>query len=82
MRSKVVLPQPDGPSRQTKLPRATLRATLSTAVKAPKRLDSPSISRPDIWPDSCPNSCSHTVQVAISSVHFWFSQSALVWYRS
>ncbi|MNY27044.1 hypothetical protein D3C86_1609250 [compost metagenome] len=35
-RSKVVLPQPDGPSRHTSSPAATSRETLSSAVKAPK----------------------------------------------
>src|SRR5471030_895501 len=40
-RSKVVLPQPDGPSRQTSSPAATSRETLSSAVKAPKRLRTP-----------------------------------------
>ena len=38
MRSSVVLPQPDGPSRQTKVPCGTVRLTSSTAVKSPKCL--------------------------------------------
>ncbi|MNP10291.1 hypothetical protein D3C76_1024360 [compost metagenome] len=37
-RSKVVLPQPDGPSRHTSSPAATSSDTLLSAVKAPKRL--------------------------------------------
>src|SRR5471032_1838354 len=40
-RSKVVLPQPDGPSRHTSSPAATSRDTLSSAVKAPKRFCTP-----------------------------------------
>ena len=38
IRSVVVLPQPEGPSRQTTSPGATARSTSRTAVKAPKRL--------------------------------------------
>ena len=37
-RSKVVLPHPEGPSRHTSSPAATSSETLSSAVKAPKRL--------------------------------------------
>src|SRR5437868_6527932 len=37
IRSVVVLPQPDGPSRQTTSPAATLRSTSRTARKLPKR---------------------------------------------
>src|SRR5260370_37403279 len=38
MRKVVVLPQPDGPSRQTTSPAATSRSTSRTATKLPKRL--------------------------------------------
>jgi hypothetical protein len=34
MRIRVVLPQPDGPSRQTKVPCGTVSSTFLTAVKA------------------------------------------------
>ena len=34
MRSKVVLPQPEGPRMEKKLPRATENESASTAVKA------------------------------------------------
>src|SRR5258706_3644138 len=37
IRSSVVLPQPDGPRKQTSLPSGTLRSTLSTAVAPLKR---------------------------------------------
>src|SRR5687767_1258443 len=37
MRSVVVLPQPDGPSRVTNSPCSTARSTESTAFSAPKR---------------------------------------------
>src|SRR5712671_5098465 len=42
-RSKVVLPQPEPPSRANSSPRSMARSTLSTAVTAPKRLLTPSI---------------------------------------
>ena len=38
MRSSVVLPQPLGPSRETKVPGSTRSETSSRAVVAPKRL--------------------------------------------
>src|SRR5215510_678653 len=38
MRRVVVLPQPEGPSRQTTSPAATSRSTWSTAVRSPKTL--------------------------------------------
>src|SRR5688572_22657508 len=38
IRSVVVLPQPDGPSRQTVSPAATFRSTSRTAASAPKCL--------------------------------------------
>ena len=38
MRSVVVLPQPDGPSRQTTSPAATDRSASRTAVKSPNFL--------------------------------------------
>ena len=37
-RSSVVLPQPEGPRKQTSLPFSTSSETSSSAVKAPKRL--------------------------------------------
>src|SRR5581483_6581107 len=37
-RSVVVLPQPEGPSRQSSLPCSIFRETSSTAVVAPKRI--------------------------------------------
>src|SRR5690606_35406718 len=46
--SSVVLPQPDGPSRHTKLPFGTFSVTSSTAVNVPKVLVTPSRERPDI----------------------------------
>src|SRR5262245_44044344 len=45
MRKSVVLPQPDGPSRAKKAPRATSSETRSTATVAPKRLLTPSRRR-------------------------------------
>src|ERR1700746_2706509 len=42
-RSKVLLPQPEPPSRANSSPRAISRSTLSTATTAPKRLVAPSI---------------------------------------
>src|ERR1700676_4363259 len=44
MRIVVDLPAPFGPRNPTTSPRPTLKDTLSTAVKVPKRLVSPSIS--------------------------------------
>ena len=40
-RSAVVLPQPEGPSRQTSWPCSISSETLSSAVRPPKRLVSP-----------------------------------------
>ena len=37
MRSRVVLPQPEGPSRQKNSPASMERLTSSTATKSPKR---------------------------------------------
>src|SRR5688572_19250226 len=52
--SSVVLPQPDGPSRQTKVPCGTERLRLSTAVKLPKCLVMSLIVNPGIHiPLSC-----------------------------
>ena len=45
MRSSVVLPQPEGPSIEKKLPRATLKDSASTAVCPAKRLLTPRASR-------------------------------------
>src|SRR5262245_61702798 len=42
MRSSVVLPQPEGPSRQTNSPWATDRLTSRSAEKPPKSLETPS----------------------------------------
>ena len=42
MRMRVVLPQPDGPSRLKNDPAGRSRVTSSTAVTAPKRLVTPS----------------------------------------
>ena len=38
IRSRVVLPQPDGPSRAKNSPSVTVSETLSTAASLPKRL--------------------------------------------
>src|SRR6185295_18502100 len=45
MRSRVVLPQPDGPSKQTNSPWATDRLTSRRATKLPKCLETPSTAR-------------------------------------
>jgi excinuclease ABC subunit A len=45
IRSSVVLPQPDGPRMEKKLPRATLNERASTAVCEPKRLTTLRASR-------------------------------------
>src|SRR3954463_12493712 len=45
MRSVVVLPQPEGPSRAKKEPAGTVRVRSSTAVKLPNRLVTPEIRR-------------------------------------
>ena len=42
-RSRVVLPQPEPPSRANSSPRAISRSTPATASTAPKRLVTPSI---------------------------------------
>src|SRR5688500_14592137 len=42
MRSSVVLPQPEGPRRQTNSPWATASVTSRKATKAPKCLETPS----------------------------------------
>src|SRR5262249_33503120 len=44
IRSKVVLPQPEGPSSAKKAPRSILSETPATAVVAPKRFETPAIS--------------------------------------
>jgi hypothetical protein len=41
IRSEVVLPHPDGPSKEKNSPGATSIVTLSTATVAPKRLVTP-----------------------------------------
>ena len=38
MRSSVVLPQPDGPTKQTSSPRSIVRSTDCSATKLPKAL--------------------------------------------
>ena len=48
MRSSVVLPQPDGPSRHTKVPCGTLSWTLSTAAKLPNFLVMALMFNPDM----------------------------------
>src|SRR5476651_194821 len=45
MRNKVVLPQPEGPSRETNSPWPTPRSTPSSTVAAPKDLVAPETSR-------------------------------------
>ena len=50
MRIVVDLPAPLGPRNPSTSPRATLKLTLSTAVKLPKRLVRPSISISTGWP--------------------------------
>src|SRR3954453_16107313 len=45
IRSRVVLPQPDGPSSETSSPAATARSTPSSTVAAPKRFAAPAISK-------------------------------------
>src|SRR5687768_17147192 len=49
-RNVVVLPQPEGPSRQTSLPLSTESVTSLTTVCAPYRFVRPSSSRNDIPP--------------------------------
>ncbi len=44
-RKSVVLPQPDGPRKQTNSPRLTSRSMSFRAVKVPKRFDKPSMRR-------------------------------------
>ena len=48
MRRVVVLPQPDGPIKETRLPLSTVRSSASTAAWAPKRFVRPAESRMDI----------------------------------
>ena len=81
IRKSVVFPQPDGPRRQTKVPWATRRSTSSTAVDRAELLRQ-ALEREaghDV-PVSRPSGRSGTrctpAQPTISSVHFWFSQSA------
>src|SRR5580700_9990198 len=45
MRSKVVLPQPEGPSRETNSPLATPRLTPPSTAAAPKDFSAPATSR-------------------------------------
>ena len=45
MRSKVVLPQPDGPSSDMNSPAATLRSTPPSTVMPPKAFSAPATSR-------------------------------------
>ena len=45
MRSNVVLPQPDGPRRQTNSPWLTARLTSRSAAKLPKCLETPSTAK-------------------------------------
>jgi hypothetical protein len=45
MRSSVVLPQPEGPSRVKNSPTSMAMLTLSTAFRAPKRRETLRISR-------------------------------------
>src|SRR5882724_13366206 len=45
MRSRVVLPHPEGPSRETNSPAATLRSTPPSTVAAPKAFSAPATSR-------------------------------------
>ena len=52
MRMVVDLPAPFGPRKPSTSPRRTVNDTLSTAVKAPKRLVSPSISIRAGWSDA------------------------------
>ena len=55
MRSVVVLPHPDGPSRLKNSPFGIARSMLSTAVKSPNRFVTPSIViASDTYPLSCP----------------------------
>ena len=54
MRSSVVLPQPDGPRIEKKLPRATSNDSDSTAVWPPKRLTTRSTSRSAVTSLSSP----------------------------
>ena len=44
-RSSVVLPQPDGPRKETNSPAATARLTPPSASKLPKRFDTRSTTR-------------------------------------
>src|SRR5215213_5032695 len=52
-RSVVVLPQPDGPSRHTRLPRSTAKSMWSTTVRRPYRLARPTNCRNAIDPPGC-----------------------------
>ncbi len=45
MRSRVVFPQPEGPSSETNSPRATARSTPPSTALAPKRFSAPVIAR-------------------------------------
>src|SRR3954451_5870753 len=57
MRSVVVLPHPEGPSRAKKLPRGTISERSSTATKSPKRFESRSSRSSTPWP--APGSATH-----------------------
>ena len=50
MRSRVVLPQPDGPSRQTKVPCGDVEVDMVDRGHVPNRFVSPSRARPVMGP--------------------------------
>src|SRR5688572_4336558 len=62
MRSVVVFPQPDGPSRQTVSPAATVRSTSRTAASAPNSLVMPFSSIVDIPPSPLDRAEGHATQ--------------------
>src|SRR5258708_4359799 len=52
IRSKVVLPQPEGPSRETNSPWPTPRSTPPSTVALPKDFSAPATSRKFTWPSA------------------------------
>src|SRR6478735_3134504 len=65
MRSSVVLPQPDGPSRATNSPSATVSDTSSSAFAAPNILPILSMTMPAMaWPPSAVRDAPQGEQVA------------------
>ena len=63
MRSVVVLPQPDGPSRQKNSPFSTVKVESFTATKSPKALLQ--VLDPDLGHRLTPETCETTMNITV-----------------